>query len=380
VALCLRNTFRRKGRIALTLATLTFAGALFIMAMSVPASFDNTIEALLNSFRYDVMVVFPHPRRAEHLIGASASVPGVTAVEVWDRRDAELVLASTSSTRLGVGVYGVPPHSQVFNPHIASGRSLLPDDGRAILLNKNIAADHDIQVGDEVTLKMAGKETTWTVVGLILNATVGQSDNFVPFDTLTQAAGSPSQGSIVMLASEGHDAQAQARLIGALSNVYAERGIETTTFQSASQAQEKGRTFFGAILYLLLTMVIVAAIVGSLGLTGTLSINVVERRREIGVMRALGAKPSAIATIFVTEGMLVGALSWLFAAPLSYPGARVFSDAVGNAALGTRLDFSYPFGGIILWLVVVLVLSVLASLWPAVGASRVSVREVLAYE
>jgi ABC-type lipoprotein release transport system permease subunit len=60
--------------------------------------------------------------------------------------------------------------------------------------------------------------------------------------------------------------------------------------------------------------------------------------------------------------------------------ARVFSDAVGNAALGTLLDFHYSATGVILWLAIVLVLSALAGLWPALGAARVSVREALAYE
>ena len=73
-------------------------------------------------------------------------------------------------------------------------------------------------------------------------------------------------------------------------------------------------------------------------------------------------------------------LSWLFALPLSYPATRVFSDAVGNAALGTPLDFHYSVTGVILWLAIVLVLSAFASLWPALGAARVSVREALMYE
>lgn len=65
---------------------------------------------------------------------------------------------------------------------------------------------------------------------------------------------------------------------------------------------------------------------------GTLSINVIERRREIGVLRTIGTTATGIVEVFCGEGILLGVLSWLFALPLSYPTARVFSDAVGNAA------------------------------------------------
>jgi putative ABC transport system permease protein len=107
---------------------------------------------------------------------------------------------------------------------------------------------------------------------------------------------------------------------------------------------------------------------------------VVERRREIGVMRAIGASSFSIVGMFVVEGMLVGALSWLLAAPLSYPAARVFSDVIGQAIFVMPLNFVYAADGLLLWLLIVSALSALASFWPALQATKVSVREALAYE
>jgi putative ABC transport system permease protein len=87
-----------------------------------------------------------------------------------------------------------------------------------------------------------------------------------------------------------------------------------------------------------------------------------------------------VAGIFVVEGMSVGALSWLLALPVSYPGALAFSRLVGDAVLEMPLDFKFSVHGAVLWLGVVLVLSAAASLWPALRATQVSVREALAYE
>jgi putative ABC transport system permease protein len=97
-------------------------------------------------------------------------------------------------------------------------------------------------------------------------------------------------------------------------------------------------------------------------------------------MRSTGATSADIAGIFVAEGVLVGVLSWLIAAPLSYPGARLFSNLVSSTIFQLPLDFSYATGAVVVWLLAVIVLSALASLWPALNATKISVREALAYE
>jgi putative ABC transport system permease protein len=179
---------------------------------------------------------------------------------------------------------------------------------------------------------------------------------------------------------EKHDAATHARLIEDLRETYAANRIKATYFQSAGELREQIGSQFDVIVYLMLAMAILAAIVGSMGLMSTMSINVVERGREIGVMRATGATSLAIAGIFVGEGLLLGLLSWLFSVPISYPGARAFSDVIGRELIEMALNFRFPMGAVVLWLLIVLMLSALASLWPALRATRVSVRESLAYE
>jgi putative ABC transport system permease protein len=127
-------------------------------------------------------------------------------------------------------------------------------------------------------------------------------------------------------------------------------------------------------------MAILLALVGGLGLMGTMSINVLERTREIGVMRAIGAPNRGVAQVFILEGIIIGLLSWCFGALLAIPLGRILSQAVGGAIMGIPLSFSYSMPGLWLWLVVVIGLSALASFIPARSASRLTVREVLAYE
>jgi putative ABC transport system permease protein len=165
-----------------------------------------------------------------------------------------------------------------------------------------------------------------------------------------------------------------------LTEALESNNIEVADSWSASQQWQESQSAFGVLIYLLLAMAVLVALVGSIGLMSTMSINVVERTREIGVMRAVGATEATIAKVFVLEGVLVGVLSWLLALPLGAPGAYALSSMVGQAIVHIPLDFAYSTGGTLLWLLVVVLLSALASLWPALRATRVSIRESLAYE
>jgi putative ABC transport system permease protein len=378
VTLSLRNAFRRKMRVALTLLAFVLVGVMFIGVLSARSSVHSSIEVMLESFSYDAMASLSRYYRADRLVEVTESVPGTTRVEVWDQVVADLSLRAGERDIL---VSGVPPDSETFRPRLAAGRDLLPEDGRAILLDSLIATEEGIGVGDEVTLTIAGRESTWTVVGLlVMTRRADPVDNYVPFGALTREAGHAHRGNTVVVMSEAHDAPSQERLVADLGDVYAAQRIETAKLQSADDLRQMIYTSFDAFSYLLLTMAFLLAVVGGVGLAGTLSINVIERMREIGIMRAVGALTSAIFGIFVGEGMSVGVLSWLLAVPLSYPGARLFSRALGLAIFQTELEFRYSVPSVVVWLVIVTALSALASLWPAWRATRVSVREALAYE
>jgi len=82
----------------------------------------------------------------------------------------------------------------------------------------------------------------------------------------------------------------------------------------------------------------------------------------------------------MVEGVLIGLMSWIFGALLSLPIGTAMSNAINLALFGAAADFSITPVGVVLWLAVVLVLSVLASVVPARNAARLTIQEVLSYE
>jgi len=130
---------------------------------------------------------------------------------------------------------------------------------------------------------------------------------------------------------------------------------------------------------MMLALSVIVALVGGIALMGALSIGVIERTKEIGVLRALGARSSTILGIFIMEGILQGLLSWLIAIPISWLASPFVANALGHAMFGATLDYQYNWDAVLLWLGIVLGISILASILPARGATRISVRDSLAY-
>lgn len=136
---------------------------------------------------------------------------------------------------------------------------------------------------------------------------------------------------------------------------------------------------FSLVTSMLLALSIIVAIVGAIALMGALSIGVIERTKEIGVLRAVGARSPTIMGIFVLEGIIQGLLSWLIAVPISWLVSPSAAKAMGKIMFGATLDYQYNWTAVLVWLAIVIVISILASLLPARGATRISVRDSLAY-
>jgi putative ABC transport system permease protein len=155
-------------------------------------------------------------------------------------------------------------------------------------------------------------------------------------------------------------------------------GVSNTLTSASERAQIQSQ--FNVLVIFLLIMAVLLAVVGGIGLMGTMSLNVLERTREIGVMRAVGATGAAISGIVIVEGVLIGLISWALGVLLAYPLSMGLCNMVGNSILRAPLSYVFSIRGALLWLAIALVLASLASLLPARSASRISVREVLAYE
>ncbi len=157
-------------------------------------------------------------------------------------------------------------------------------------------------------------------------------------------------------------------------------GVDVAGTSTSGEIRETQETLFDVMVVFLSSMAILLGVVGGLGLMGTMTINVVERAREIGVLRAVGASDRSVLTIFLAEGVLIGALSWVIGVLGSLPISRLLSDALGIVFADRPLSHAYSIEAALAWAGIVLGLAAVASLLPSWRASRLAVREILAYE
>lgn len=380
-ALALRNTFRRAGRVALTQLTLISAGAVFIMVLSTQSSFDLTIAQAVDAWGFDVQLTFARPYRISKLEALVHEHPDVRVVELWLKHQAHIARPGEKdiNRRFPIFLTGLPTNSEIFTPRLTAGRVLTATDGHALVLNQKLARDLNVTVGDVVETNYGGSKARWTIVGLMADVSDGQQNGYVPREQLGADVGALGLATFAAVRLHTPTQAAQEAFAQEMRTVTEGQGLALADVLTVLKFKADASLLFLPIAGLLMIMAVLIAIVGSFSLSGTLSINVLERRREIGVMRAVGASSFDISTIFVGEGLLLGVLSWVGALPLGLLGAPALLQAI-SVSFAFPMDFKFSPVGPWLWLGIVLVLSTIASWFPAHQATQVSVRESLAYE
>jgi putative ABC transport system permease protein len=381
VRLSLRNAFRRKARLVLTLFTLVLAGAIFIGVYNLWASFDKVIHDIEGYFLADVNISFGRSYRLDELLAIAGSVPGVESAEGWLEYGGTLI-SDEKEAGTQIVLVAPPSSSTLIQPIITSGRWLTTGDENAIVIGNHLLNIFpNLKAGDWLTIQIDGKDTKWHIVGTYsITGNVNPPLLYVNYEYLSRLVGLPGQAYSLRVITSSHDAATQKRVGDQLQALFTERGVQVTGLQLSADFIQNQKAQTNIFVYFMLVMATLIAIVGGLGLTGTMSINVLERTREIGVMRAIGASSSDIQSIVIVEGLVVGLISWVISIALSIPITAVLTTGVGLAILTAPMPPVYGLSGIFAWLIFTLALAAIASALPARRASALTVRDTLAYE
>lgn len=377
--LSLRNTFRRKGRLALTLITLILASAIFISVYNVRSSLMNTLEQIMQYWRYDISINFIQPYRIKQIERSALRVPDVEGIESWIFKNV-FYLRPDGTENQSIFMLAPPAATNLIQPNILRGRWLLPNDRNAIVVNTDLTKEEpDIDLGDNLIFKVDGRKTKWHVVGIVVGQFAGPTAyaNYSHMARITRNAG---QTDFIVVKTSEHDPSSQSYTAKLMEERFKLLGLRVRSTETHGEIRSRIKFQFDTIVVFLMIMAFLLAVVGGLGLMGTMSINVLERTREIGVMRATGASNYSLLQIFVVESIIIGVISWFFGTLLAIPLSKLLSDAVGMAFLKVPLNYSFSANGVLIWLAAVIVISAMASLLPALKAARLSVREILSYE
>ncbi|NJL05762.1 MAG: FtsX-like permease family protein [Chloroflexaceae bacterium] len=380
--LALRNTFRRKGRLIRTITALTIAGAIAIGVLSVRTSLDQTLDDAMATRKYDIEVQLGRSYRAAAIEPLAMQVDGVDYAEGWGLTRA-IPTRSDGSEGEAVTVYAPPAGTALFVPNIEQGRWLLPDDEYALVVSSNfLLKEPDAQLGASVRLSIDGVERDWQIVGISRETSppANPARAYLNYATFTRIAGQVGHVNSLHIVTTSRDPTQHAQVAQALEAHFDQQNISVRLIRTSTYERTILTERFNILTIVLTTMALLIGMVGALGLMGTMSMNVMERNREIGIMRAVGASDGIVQQIVLTEGVLIGLLAWLSGTLLSLPFSRVMAMQIGYALLNQPLSYAYAVWALLLWFIIVLLLAMLASAVPARNASRMTIREVLTHE
>jgi ABC-type antimicrobial peptide transport system permease subunit len=391
-SLGLRGLFRRRWRAALALTTLSLTAACFLVVQTATTSVNDTIGAVRAPLAADMAVNFRDPSTYSRIADQLGALPNVAGIERSG--------GSNASTPWGIlQVSGYEPDTQLYHYQLTNGRWLEPGDTNVVLLSDAALQKTGLRIGDTITLTNnygSSTQLTLTVIGTIKQSIdvlgwIGAA--VMPVNTLNELRGIPSDQAAastleILVGARDRSLHAVDQLAARVSAVvnpggassddpgyYSGNGGAIDTFHEYT-ARRQGDAYL--LYYLLYALALIVGVVGILGLANALVASVLERRREIGLLRAMGASGRRVAQVVWVESLALGALSWcigvLVGLPLAYAFVQTFAWQV------MPVDFYLDALAFVVMLAAVLLIATLASVAPAWRASRLRIADMLRYE
>jgi len=267
-----------------------------------------------------------------------------------------------------------------------SSGELFSAENPGVVISSSLEAQ-GYKVGDEITLNSTLVEDaaqTYTIVGVFADVLPPSADGPVGYvgilwselASLDQLE-SKLRPQIYFLNTPDDEATADDLndLASDMSEKMVQQGMPIFYLNLVELTDQISQGFM-TIQAVLSAVVGLSALVGALGLLTTLSMSVFERQKEIGVMRSIGASSRIVATQFLTEGIVVGVIAWLLGIPIMILVQMLLIGIIGDELFTLAIEPNV----VLIGLIGMMVITVIASLWPSLGAARKTVSDILRYQ
>lgn len=381
----LRNALRRPARLALTLLLLAAGGAMFMTALNVSRGWERNLAKIYETRKYDVEIRL-HAAEPLALAERLRALPGVQRVEAWGYAPAafatagqlDIVRTYPDRGHGSLSMLAPPPATQLIQLPLRVGRWLRADDTDAVVLNHvAFAQAKKPAIGSRVSLSIDGRVSDWRVVGVVEE--VGAAGvAYVTDAAFARATDSVGRARMLRVATLARSAGEREDTIRHLDRSVTEAGFGIDAAVPLAELRTAVGDHVVILIRALLAMAVIMAVVGALGLGSTMGVSVLERTREFGVMKTLGATPRRVASLVLSEAAFVAGSSFLLAFAGAVPLTFGVDALVGNLGFLAPLPLVIGLGPAVMWFVLTALVALGATWIPAQRAARLSVREALA--
>ena len=378
IKLAFQNTLRRKNRLAITIITLALGVAIFSTGFNVQKSIRVMLNNQSDALNYDIQLTLKKPLPIKQALGPFSSLTNVAKIETLGGSKG-VIQTSRVETTADAAVIALPADTDLFKPEVLKGRWLEKSNEPEMVINQKVLETFENSViGEYYTLNIKGNLLRVKLVGVIKEFALERI--YIDKEVFNNLFNPDNLVKSIMFSAKDNSLE---KIVVLEKDI--EKALGPAAFNVANVESQSGRMqilydHLNVILVMLLLMALVVLFVGSLGMASAMSINIIERTREIGVLRAIGATPKIIYRLFVAEGIIISAGSIILGLLLAWPLSVAASDFFGNLIMAYPFDFAFSFRGLLITLIVTSVLGWVASRAPASRSIRVSTREALSYE
>jgi putative ABC transport system permease protein len=379
IVLAFRNTLRRKRRLLVTVLSMALGVAIFSTGFNVRQSLGNLLEYVRSSMRHDVQVVLRRQLPREKALAPFRGLENLERIETWSGGVGELQTRIVA-TDDGTGIIALPHDTDLFRMRIEQGRWLRGSAPEVVLNQKAMEKYGHPAVGRPLTLKLAGKATAFTLAGVVWE--LDKAKIYMDQQLYDSLANPRRLVNSLMFVARDNNYERVRELKRAIERAIAQTDLDVLFVMSQAERVKVIYDHLNIILTTIVFLALTVLIVSAMGMASATGINIMERTREIGVLRAIGATPERIYRLFVLEGMIVSIGSVVLGLLLAWPLSMAAAPFFGSLMLGDGAMLRYAMSPSGFWITLAATIAFgwLASRVPAQRAVSVSTREALSYE
>jgi len=332
LVMALRNSLRQKERLLISIITMALGVAIFSTGFNVRQSLEEMLANSKSSMRYDVQLVLNSQITRTRAREIFKAINNIKYIELWNGGRSSLQ-SNIISNREGVGIVALPYNSKLYKPRVIRGRWLKNSDSAEIVINQQASEFFENpEIGTYLALNIKGKTLKVRLVGIIralseakIYIDLQQYDAFINPDRLVNS---------LMFVADDDQYHKVLKLKRNIEKVLSTSALDVLYVMSQAERVKIIYDHLNIILSIIVFLAFLVLCVSALGMASAMGINIMERTREIGILRAIGATPSRIYSLFVAEGMVVSITSVLLGLLLAWPLSIVATIFFGNLIFG----------------------------------------------